>query len=139
MKIVPIDIIKSMSGKVCSHSDTYVSLNSTSGKMFTGKICHPYEGPLSQNQLAQQSAFAARTALVTTWLNANKPSASNGDKGTALYQQAQRLKKQLQLSNVRQVVCKYMDAQGKVTLPAITVTTSGSTGGSTGGSGGSDI
>jgi len=123
MKITPIDIIKDMSGKICKHSDTYISLNTSSGVMHTGKICHPYTGEPSAKQIAQQSAFANRAAQATSWLNSNKPSATNGTSGTKAYQEAQRLKRQLGLSNVRQVVCRYMDDSGNVTLP------SGATGG----------
>lgn len=121
MKITPIDIIKDMSGKICQHSDTYISLNTSSGKMFTGKRCHPYTGPLSEKQLAQQQAFKARAEKATAWLLANRPSATNGPQGTAAYQVAQRLKKQLALSNVRQVVAKYMDESGEVKLPSANV------------------
>ena len=117
MKIIPIDIIKGMSGKVCQHSDTYVSLNGSSGKMHTGKRCHPYTGPATDKQIAQQLAFKARSEKATAWLLANRPSATNGPKGTAAYQQAESIKKALQLSNIRQVICRYMDASGKVSLP----------------------
>ena len=117
MKIIPIDIIKSMSGKVCQHSDTYISLNGSSGKMHTGKRCHPYTGPATDKQIAQQLAFKARAEKATAWLLANRPSATNGPKGTAAYQQAESIKKALQFSNVRQVICRYMDDSGKVTLP----------------------
>ena len=120
MKITPIDIIKDMSGKICQHSDTYVSLNTSSGKMFTGKRCHPYTGPLSEKQIAQQQAFKARAEKATAWLLANRPSATNGPKGTAAYQLAVSIKKALQLSNVRQVVYKHMDDDGKVTFPSLT-------------------
>ena len=119
MKIIPIDIIKSMSGKVCQHSDTYISLNGSSGKMHTGKRCHPYTGPATDKQIAQQQAFKARSEKATAWLLANRPSATNGPKGTAAYQLAESIKKALQLSNVRQVICRYMDDSGKVTLPNI--------------------
>lgn len=118
MNIRPIDIIKDMSGKVCQHSDTYISLNTSSGKMFTGKRCNPFTGPATAKQLSQQEAFKERVLKITAWLNANKPSATNGERGTASYQEAQRLKKQMALSNVRQVIAKYMDATGKVTLPS---------------------
>ncbi len=118
MKIVPIDIIKSVSGKICRHSDTSVTLNSSSGKMFTQKLCNPYTGPASSAQTAQRQAFATKSAQVNTWLNANKPSTTNGENGTAAYQEAQALKRQLQLSSVRQVIYKYMAANGTVTLPS---------------------
>jgi len=131
MKVTPIDIIKDMSGKVCRHSDTSIALNHSSGKMHTSKLCNPYTGDPTQAQLAQQQSFKTRAAYATAWLNANKPSTANGEKGTAAYQEAQRLKVQQQLSNVRQVVCKYMNDQGVVTLP------SGATGNAGGGSTGS--
>jgi len=134
MKITPIDVIKGMSGKVCSHSDTYITLNSTSGKMFTGKICHPFTGEATQSQLTQQQAFKTALTHVNTWLIANKPSTTNGANGTSAYQEAESLKKQMGLSNIRQVIYKYMNAQGVVTLP------SGSTsgGGSNTGGGGTN-
>ena len=141
MKIVPIDIIKSMSGKVCQHSDTSIALNKTSGLMHTSKMCNPYEGPASAKQIAQQEAFKVKTGLVSAWLLANRPSATNGEKGTEAYRKALSLKKQMGLSNVRQVVSKYIDATGKVTLPdgvTASVPTGGNTseGGSSSGSGG---
>ena len=89
-----------MSGKVCSHSNTYFNFNHSSGNCYTGKICNPYTGGPTAKQLAQQEAFKQKALRVSAWLNANKPSATNGDKGTAAYQEAQRIKKQLQLGNV---------------------------------------
>lgn len=132
MKITPIDIIKSMSGRVCQHSDTYISLNGSSGKMHTGKRCHPYTGPATDKQIAQQQAFKARAEKASAWLLANRPSATNGPKGTAAYQLAMSIKKALQLSNVRQVICRYMDDSGKVTLPDINANPNGGSNGSTG-------
>ena len=128
MKIIPIDIIKGMSGKICSHSDTSITLNSSSGLMHTSKLCHPYTGPATEKQIEQQNNFKALAARVTAWLNANKPNVSNPF-GTDIYRKAQALKRSLQLSNVRQVIYKYMDADGTVTLPdgSVTVTPSGGT------------
>ena len=45
------------------------------------------------------------------------PSEANGIDGTAAYQEPQTLKKLVRLSNVRQIVLKYMDEEGNVTLP----------------------
>ena len=138
-KVIPIDTIKGMSGKVCSHSNTYFNFNHSSGNCYTGKICNPYIGGPTAKQLAQQETFKQKALRVSAWLNANKPSATNGDKGTAAYQEAQCIKKQLQLGNVRQVICRYIDAQGVVTLPSSgqSVTPSGG-GGNTNPSGGGD-
>ena len=60
------------------------------------------------------------------------PSEVNGTDGTAAYQETQTLKKLVRLSNVRQIVLKYMDEEGNVTLP-----TSGTASGGPSGSGGS--
>lgn len=135
MKIVPIDIIKSMSGKVCQHSDTSISLNHSSGIMHTSKMCNPYTGPASAKQIAQQEAFKARTALISTWLLANRPSAENA-LGTDLYRRALSLKKSLGFSNIRQVISKYMDSKGVVTLPEVAKASGGASAGGGGTSGG---
>ena len=140
-KVIPIDTIKGLSGKVCSHSDTYFNYNHSAGTCYTGKICNPYTGKATAKQIAQQEAFKQKALRVSAWLNANKPSDTNGDKGTTAYQDAQRIKKTLQLANVRQVICRYIDAQGIVTLPAsgqsVTPTPNPDTGGggNTGGGG----
>ena len=69
-------------------------------------------------QVAQMTAFGTQQKLAAAWLRANRPSEENGENGTAAYQEAQALKKQAHLSNVRQIVLKYMDADGNVTLPS---------------------
>ena len=87
--------------------------------------------------------FAIQAKMASAWLRANHPSTENGDKGTEAYQEAQAIKRQLHLSNVRQVVIKFMDAEGNVTLPSTGTTSggaidSGGGSGSDSGSGGSD-
>ena len=116
-KITPIDVIKGITGKYGSGSKDYFATNKSSNKIHLAKLSNPYKGPASEKQLAQQSKFAARQAAVSAWLNANKPSAQNGTKGTEAYQLAQSIKKALHLSNVVQVVHKYMDEEGKIKLP----------------------
>ena len=59
------------------------------------------------------------------------PSEANGTDGTAAYQETQTLKKLVRLSNVRQIVLKYMDEEGNVSLP-----TRGTSSGGPSGSGG---
>ena len=68
-------------------------------------------------QIEQQAKFAKRQAVATAWLNANKPGTTNGEKGTSAYQYAQRLKRQFSLSNINQVLYRYMDDKNVITLP----------------------
>ena len=116
-KIVPIDVIKGISGKYGKDSDTYFATNSSSNKIRIAKLAHPYKGPATDKQLAQQEKFTARQAAATAWLNANKPGTTNGEKGTSAYQYAQRLKRQFSLSNINQVLYRYMDDKNVITLP----------------------
>ena len=53
--INPISTIKSMSGKVCEHSDMYFRTNL---KTVTGKICNPSEAEPTEAQLKVQTRFA---------------------------------------------------------------------------------
>ena len=105
---------------------------------------------MTEAQVRQTQLFATQQKMAAAWLRANRPSETNGTKGTEAYQTAQRIKHQLHLSNVRQVILKYMDADGTVTLPDGSVTTtpeqsgnsnpsggSGNNGGNTGGNTGS--
>ena len=57
-KIKPIDTVKSMSGKVCEHSDMYFRSNKQTDKVVTGKICNPSEAEPSEAQLRVQNRFA---------------------------------------------------------------------------------
>ena len=66
--IKPIDTVKSMSGKVCEHSDIYFRTNKQTDKVVTGKLCNPSETEPSEAQLKVQTRFAkladaARTIL----------------------------------------------------------------------------
>ena len=58
-KFVPIDTIKSMSGKVCEHSDIYFAKRGNT--LYTGKRCNPRDlnkKPYSEAELARQEKFA---------------------------------------------------------------------------------
>ena len=116
-KITPIDVIKGISGKYGNGSNDYFATNSSSNKIRLAKFTNPFQGPATEKQLAQQSRFAARQAVTTAWLNANRPSEVNGVKGTAAYQYVQKLKRQLNLSNITQVLYKYMDESNVINLP----------------------
>ena len=50
-----MDLLKSLSGKICSHSDTYFA--NRYGTKYTGKICNPYTGEPSADQVAQRNLF----------------------------------------------------------------------------------
>ena len=66
--IRPIETVKSMSGKVCEHSDMYFRTNKQTDKVVTGKLCNPSEAEPSEAQLKVQTRFtklneAARAIL----------------------------------------------------------------------------
>ena len=44
-KINPMELIKSMSKKVCMHSDVYFRTNKQTGVTYTGKLCNPSDKP----------------------------------------------------------------------------------------------
>ena len=140
-RITPIDVIKGISGKYGNGSTAYFATNTSSNRIHLAKYLHKPTGPATPEQLAQMEAFGNQQKMAAAWLRANRPSEENGPKGTEAYQEAQALKKQAHLSNVRQIVLKYMDEDGNVTLPASGTSTppansgSGSTsGGASGGS-----
>lgn len=118
-KITPIDVIKGISGSYGHNSGDYFATNTSSNKVRLAKLKNPYKGPATEKQIAQQQKFKARQAVVTTWLNDNKPSTTNGDKGTTIYQQVQKWKRTLGLSSVSQVLYKYLDDKNEIHLPAI--------------------
>jgi len=61
-RFIPMDLLKSLTGKICGHSDTYFATKN--GTMYTGTICNPYTGDPTANQLAQRTLFKnARTAM----------------------------------------------------------------------------
>ena len=58
-KIIPMDLIKSMSGKVCSHSDMYFAKRGKT--LYTGKRCNPRDldkDPYTEKELAVHDKFA---------------------------------------------------------------------------------
>ena len=58
----PIEILKTLSGKVCGHSDMYFANRGET--RYTGKICNPRTKPFSAAELARQTKFATATAAV---------------------------------------------------------------------------
>ena len=116
-RVIPIDIIKGISGKYGKNADFYFATNTSSGKIRISHLPKPNHRPPTEKQKAQRLRFAARHAAVTAWLNANKPSELNGPKGTEAYQLVQRLKRKLGLSLINQVLLKYMDEDNVIRLP----------------------
>ena len=133
-RITPIDVIKGISGKYGNGSNDYFATNTSSNRIHLAKYLNKPTGPATPAQLAQMEAFGNQQKMAAAWLRANRPSEENGPKGTEAYQEAQALKKQAHLSNVRQIVLKYMDEDGNVTLPASGTSTPPANSGSTPGS-----
>ena len=134
-RITPIDVIKGISGKYGNGSNDYFATNTSSNRIHLAKYLNKPTGPATPEQLAQMEAFGNQQKMAAAWLRANRPSEENGPKGTEAYQEAQALKKLAHLSNVRQIVLKYMDEDGNVTLPASGTSTPPANSGSTPGSG----
>ena len=134
-RITPIDVIKGISGKYGSGSNDYFATNTSSNRIHLAKYLNKPTGPATELQVAQMKAFATQQKMAAAWLRANRPSEENGPKGTEAYQEAQALKKLAHLSNIRQIVLKYMDEEGNVTLPASGTSTPPANSGSTPGSG----
>ena len=116
-RITPIDVIKGISGKYGNGSNDYFATNSSSNRIHLAKLTNPYKGPATEKQMAQREKFGTLQAAASAWLNANRPSEKNGPKGTAEYQKVQKLKRAFALSNVNQVLFKYMDENGDIHLP----------------------
>lgn len=69
-KIRPLEVISSMSGKVCTHSKMYFRTNSFNGNVSTGKMCYPYKGEASDDQKAAKARFKAVVLAVRARLAA---------------------------------------------------------------------
>ena len=118
-KITAIDVIKGISGKFGGNANEYFATNSSSNNIHLAKLAHPYKGPATERQEEIREQFKTRQAAVTKWLNDNKPSETNGVKGTEAYQLAQHLKRSYGYSNINQIIYKHMDDEGKITFPTL--------------------
>ena len=54
--IKPMELLASMSGKICGHSNKYFAVRN--GTQYTGTICNPYTGEPTEKQLAVRQKFA---------------------------------------------------------------------------------
>ena len=70
-KIIPMDLIGSMSGKVCGHSD--ISFARRGETQYTMKRCNKRTTPYSQEELARQAKFKAVAASTAARVKAADP------------------------------------------------------------------
>ena len=61
-KYEPNDLLKSLHGKVCQHSDTYFA--ERNGTKYTGKVCNPRSTPPSEAELATRTRFSEVQAAI---------------------------------------------------------------------------
>ena len=96
-KIKPMILVDRLSGKVCSHSNTYFA--ERNGTQYTGTICNPYTGEPTDKQIAVREKFAdtieAINALTEEQRNAYEKAFKNQKKYRTLrgYIFAQEYKK----------------------------------------------
>ena len=128
-----MNLIASMSGKVCSHGDTYFVTNKQTGKVHTAKMCFPsYKAP-TEAQKAQREKFAQRVTNTSKWFRQNGPSEEN-PKGTEFYILAQgAYKAQHKIGTFYGFVASKMKEDGTLTIGSM------SEGGGAGNEGGGDI
>ena len=70
-KIIPMDLIGSMSGKICGHSD--ISFARRGETQYTMKRCNKRSTPYSQEELARQAKFKAVAASTAARVKAADP------------------------------------------------------------------
>lgn len=115
-KIRPNALIASISGKTCSHDDNYFATNKQTGRTYAVKRCFNSTTPETEAQKAHRTAFGNKAKLVSAWMKANKPSATNA-KGTEAYQLVNKAyKAQHKIGNIFAYVSKIMDAEGNISI-----------------------
>ena len=67
-KILPIDLAKAMSGKICMHSDFYYRYNRQTLRTSSGRICNPSDKAPSEAQTAAKARFKKVAAAIRTVL-----------------------------------------------------------------------
>ncbi len=128
-----MELIASMSGKVCSHSDTYFVTNRQTGRVHTGRICYPSDQAPTDAQIEARTRFSQRAHRTSVWLASNKPS-STQPMGTDLYVKAlAAFRGQKKIGSFFGYIASRIKEDGTISFDS---TTSGSNGGSTGGNGG---
>ena len=82
-KYVPIEMVKSYSGKICEHSDVYFAKKGNT--LYTGKICNPRTKPFSEQELARQTKFRQAIAAVNALTAAQKTAYATAFKNQSKY------------------------------------------------------
>ena len=70
-KITPMDLVKSMTGKICGHSD--ISFARRGDTQYTMKRCNARTTPYSEQELAHQAKFKAVAASTAARVKLNAP------------------------------------------------------------------
>jgi hypothetical protein len=85
-KITPMDLVKSMSGKICEHSD--ISFAQRGNTLYTQKRCNPRTTPYSDAEIERQNKFKTAltnvAALTQEEITAYKTAFKNQKKYTSL-------------------------------------------------------
>ena len=82
-KYVPIEMVKSYSGKICEHSDVYFAKKGNT--LYTGKICNPRTKPFSEQELARQEKFRQAIAAVNALTEEQKTAYATAFKNQSKY------------------------------------------------------
>ena len=82
-KYVPIEMVKSYSGKICEHSDVYFAKKGNT--LYTGKICNPRTKPFSEQELARQTKFRQAIAAVNALTEEQKTAYAASFKNQSKY------------------------------------------------------
>ncbi len=82
-KIRPLEIISSMSGKVCMHSDMYFRTNTMNNTVTTGKICFPTAIASTADQIQAKNRFKLVSTAVRTRIAALTTDAKKAMKAAA--------------------------------------------------------
>lgn len=80
-------LVENMSGKVCEHSNVYFRTNRRNGAVTSGKLCNPYQGEPTENQVAVRNKFKTAQAAAKAILHA-----SSSDSDQANYTKLQNYK-----------------------------------------------
>ena len=119
-KVTTTSLIAGLSGKVCQHDDTYFVTNRQTGRVHTGRICHPSAVRPSEAQISQREKFAQRCANTNQWIKNNEPAVSH-PKGTEIYQKALKAyKAQHKIGTFYGFIANRIQEDGSVTIGSMT-------------------
>ena len=119
-KVTTTSLIAGLSGKVCQHDDTYFVTNRQTGRVHTGRVCHPSTAAPSAAQEEQRLKFAQRCANTNQWIAGNKPSVTH-PKGSEIYQKAMSaFKAQHKIGTFYGFIANRIKEDGSVTIGSMT-------------------